>query len=68
MLASYVGDQSSNPGGVKPKTSKLVFSASALSMQHLRVRAKTERLGISIMCPSEVTCLLADYYFSGLAL
>ena len=41
---------------VKPKTKKLVFVVSPLSMQNLGVRAKTGWLGIRIMCPSGTIC------------
>ena len=68
VLPSHAGDQGSNPGWVKPKTLKLVFAASPLSTQHEGVRAKTDRLGVSIMCPSGVTCLPKDCYFSVVAL
>ena len=34
VLASGVVDRGLNPGRVKPKTIKLVFVASPLSMQH----------------------------------
>ena len=42
---------------VKPKTLKLVFSASPLSMQHLRVRAKTGRPIVRIMCLGKLSLL-----------
>ena len=64
----HAGDWGLHPGWVKPKTLKLVFTASPLNTQYSGVRAKTDRLGVSIMCPSGVTCLPADYYFSVLAL
>ena len=57
-----------SPGRVKPKTMKLVFVASPLTMQHEGERAKTGWLGIRIMCPIGVTCLLTDCSFSELAL
>ena len=53
---------------VKPKTKKLVFVVSPLSMQNLGVRAKTGWLGIRIICPIGGTLLLVDCYFSELAL
>jgi hypothetical protein len=53
---------------VKPKTMTLPFVASPLSTKHERVRAKTGWLGITIMCPSGVTCLPTDCCFSELAL
>ena len=62
MLASSAVD-----GRVKPKTMKFACSASPLSMQYQGVRAKTGWLKIMIMCPSGVTCLPADCYFSELA-
>ena len=58
----------SSPGRIKPKTLKLVFIASPLSMQHRGERATTGRLGIRIMCLSGATCLPADCCFSELAL
>ena len=47
---------------------RLVYVASPLSTQHLRVRAKTGWLRIRIMCPSGATCLSADCCFSELSL
>ena len=47
---------------VKPKTIKLVFVASLLSMQLQRVRA------IEIMCLSGATCQPTDCWFIELAL
>ena len=64
VLASSVVDHSSSPGRVKPKTIKLVFAASPISIQQKGERAKTGWLGIRIMCPS----LPADCCFSELAL
>ena len=57
-----------SPNRVKPKTMKLVFVASLLSMQHLGVRTKTGYLGMRIKYLSEETCLAADCCFSKLAL
>ena len=51
-----------SPDRVKPKTIKLVFVASLLSLQNSGERAKTGWLGIRIMCPSGVTCLPADLF------
>jgi len=56
-----------SPDWIKPKTIKLVFVASPLSMQHYGERAKTGWLGIWIMCQSGATCLSADCFFSVLA-
>ena len=52
----------------KLKTLKLVFGAYLLNAQHKRVAGKTSCLGISIMCPSGVTCLPANCCFGELAL
>ena len=38
--------------GFKPKTIKLEFVASSLSMQNSEERAKTGWLGIGLICPS----------------
>ena len=57
----------SSPGQVKPKTIKLVFVASPLSMQH-KEKEQTVWHGIRIMCPSEAICLPVDYCFSQLPL
>ena len=54
--------------GIKPKTIKLVFVASLLSMQHTGERAKTCCLLITIKCPTGVTCLFTNCCFSELAL
>ena len=48
----------SSPGWVKPKTIKLVFAASLLSMQRKGVNMGWLR--IRKMCPVRVTCLPAD--------
>ena len=66
VLASIAVDRGFN--GVKPKTMKLVFVASPLSMQHKGEIARTGWLGIRIMCPSGATCLTADCCFSEPAL
>ena len=63
-MVSVLASRSSR---VKPKTMKLVFVASPLSIRK-GVRAKTGRHGIRIMCPSGATCLSADCCFSELAL
>jgi len=42
MLARFVVDPGYDPGPFKPKTIKLVFVASLLSMQHYRVRVRTK--------------------------
>jgi hypothetical protein len=55
-------------GMVKPKTIQLICIAFPLSTHHSGERAKTGWLGIRIMCPSGVTCLPADCFFSELAL
>jgi hypothetical protein len=57
MLALSVADRVFEPGRFYSKTSKLVFVASPLSMQHLGERAKTCWFEIRIMCPSEGLCL-----------
>jgi hypothetical protein len=58
-----------SPGRVKPKTIKLIFVAYPLNTQHLVVIAnKTDRFGISIMCPSGMTFLSEDDCFSVLPL
>ena len=62
VLVSRAVDHGSN------QRLKLVFVASLLSTQYSGERAKTGWLGIRIMCPSGVTCLSADRYFSELAL
>jgi hypothetical protein len=46
VLASSAVDRGFKPRSVKPKTIKLVFVASPLSMQHLGIRAKTGWLRI----------------------
>ena len=53
-----------SPGLVKPKTIKVVFDASLLSIQYQGVRAQTgyNSIGISIMCPSGATCLTVACY------
>jgi hypothetical protein len=68
VLVSSVVDRGFEPGWVKPKTIKLVFVASPLSMQHKGERAKTGWLEIRIMCLTWTTCLSADCCFSELAL
>jgi hypothetical protein len=68
VLASSAVDRGCEPGRVKQKTIKLVFVASPLSTQHEGERAKTDWLGVRIMCPSRATCLPVDCCFSELAL
>ena len=51
-----------SPDRVKPKTIKLVFVASPLSTQHEGERAKTDWLGIGIMCPIEVQTVVSVSY------
>jgi len=46
----------------------LIFVASAISTQREGERAKTDWLGIRIMCPSGETCLSADCCFREIAL
>jgi hypothetical protein len=53
-------------GHVKPKTIKLIFAASPLSMHHLGT--KTDYLRIRITCWNGATCLSMDCCFSELAL
>jgi hypothetical protein len=53
MLTSSVVDHGVSPSQVKPKTIKLVFVVSLISMQHQWVRARTGWLRIIMMCPSE---------------
>jgi len=67
-LSQYADDTQIIHDRVKPKTIKLVFVNSPLSTQPLGERAKTGWFGIRIMCPSEATCLSADYLFSEPAL
>ena len=66
VLASIAVDRGFNE--VKPKTIKLVFVASPLSMQHKGEIARTGWQRIKIMCPSGATCLSADCCFSKLEL
>jgi hypothetical protein len=68
MLASSAVDMSSCLGRVIPKTIKLTFVASPVSLQHLGIRSKTGWLGIRQMCQSEATCLPVDCCFSEPAL
>ena len=56
MLASSVVDFVY--GRVRPQMIKLAFTATLLSTQYSRVRAKTDWFRIRIMCPSGATCLL----------
>jgi len=50
------------------ETMKFLFVASLLSTQHKGKRAKTDWLGIRIMCPSGAICLSTDCCFSELEL
>ena len=52
----------SSPGGVKPKTSKLVFAVSPqeTQIQHYEVRVKTGLLEIRMICLSGVIRLQID--------
>ena len=68
VLISSAVDRGFKPGWVKPKTIKLVFVASPLSMQHKGERAKTVWLEIRIMCLTGTTCLSVVCCFSELAL
>ena len=52
VLASSAVDRGFEPRSCQPKTIKLVFVFSRLSMQHYGERAKNGWLGIRIMCPS----------------
>ena len=53
VLASYVVDRGFEPRSGQTTDSKiLIFVASLLIMQHLRVKTKTGWLGIQIVCPS----------------
>jgi hypothetical protein len=67
-FTSSAVDRGFTPSRVKPNTIQLVRVASPLSTQHSGERAKTDWLGIRIMCPSGTTCLPADCCFSELAL
>ena len=53
---------------VKPKTIKLVFTATSVSVQLQGVRGKNGWFGIMIMCPSEATCLPGNFCVSELTL
>ena len=69
VLASGVVDCRFEPYRIKPKTIKLVFVASPLSMQqHYGERVRTGWLGIRIMCSSGATCQSATFCFGNLAL
>ena len=68
VLAWSVVDRGFEPRWDKPKTIKLIFVASAISTQREGERAKTDWLGIRIMCPSGETCLSADCCFSKITL
>ena len=55
--------------GLEPRSDQtngyiIVFAVSPLSMQHYSVSTNTVWQGIRIMCPSGVTCLPEDFYFS----
>ena len=63
VLALSAVDHELSSGLVKPKTIKLIFSASLLSTQYLGIGAKTSCLGIRIMCLSGMTCLTMDCLF-----
>ena len=63
VLASSAVDR-----GFEPRIMKLAFVASLLYTQFHEERTKTGWLGISIMCPSEETCLTTDSYFNELVL
>ena len=56
------------PGQLKPKAIQLGFAASLLNTELLEARAKTQWLGIRIMCQNGATCLPAYCCFSELAL
>lgn len=58
----------SRPGRDKPKTIRLVFTASQLNKQHEGVITNTGWHGIMIMCTNGVTCLSAECCVSELAL
>ena len=62
-----VVDREFEPRSGQPKTIKLVFVASPLSMQH-KEKEQTDWLGTGIMCSSEATWLHTDCCFSKLAL
>ena len=68
VLASSAVDRGCEPQSVKPKSIKLIFVASPLTMRHSGERTKTGWLWIRIMCQSRATCLSADCCFSELAL
>jgi hypothetical protein len=54
VLTSYTLDHEFDPCRVNPKT---IFAASSLRIQYQGATAKTDLLGIRIMCPRGTTCL-----------
>jgi hypothetical protein len=65
MVSNSVVDGGFDPW-VKSKTTKLITFP--LIMQHKRVRAKTSRIRVMIMCLSGVKCLPMDCCFIDLPL